>query len=153
MKTIICIIILLTPFSVISQDFQLRKKTDSIVLKIDSSKARIFSFKKMEKDADNKTFTIRYQFKNYHNQLVYASREFSNNDSAVKQEFYIFSSLLIFSNESIQYYNGKDTVDFVVWGGIYYFSGGKLKDYETLGHGKSENETWNPEVEVLRNYR
>lgn len=58
-------------------------------------------------------------------------------------------SYLIFSTESITYYYGKDSIG---WAGIYYFSKGKLQDHETLGHGKSELDTWNPEAEVLRNY-
>ena len=99
---------------------------------------------------DNKTITFKYQFKYNHNQLEYAAREYSDKDSSVKQEFYILASFLIFSTESITYYYGKDSIG---WGGVYYFSEGKLKDYETLGHGKSEDEKWNPEAEVLRNYQ
>jgi hypothetical protein len=141
---------LFAPFFVFAQDFQLRKKIDSSVLKIDSRRTKTISFTKTEKTLDNKTITCKYQFKYNQNQLEYASREYSDKDSSVKHEFYALASIIIFSAESISYYYGKDSVG---WGGAYYFSGGILKDYETLGHGKSEDETWNPEAEVLGKYQ
>ena len=150
MRRQIFIFVFLAPFFVFAQDFQLRKKIDSSVLKIDSSRTKTIFFTKTEKSVDNKTITFKYHFKYNQNQLEYAAREFSDRDSSVKQEFYMLASFLIFSTESITYYYGKDSIG---WGGAYYFSKDKLKDYETLGHGKSEDETWNPEAEVLSNYQ
>jgi len=120
------------------------------VLKINTGLTNISSFSKTKKSVDNKKITFKYQFKYIKNHLDYIVREFSDRDSSVKQIFYTITSSLIFSTETITYYYGKDSVG---WGGAYYFYKWKLKDYETLGHGKSEDETWNPEVEVLKNYR
>ncbi|MEJ0104966.1 MAG: hypothetical protein WDO19_21510 [Bacteroidota bacterium] len=41
------------------------------------------------------------------------------------------------------------------WAGFYYFSGNKMIEEETLGHGKSESEddNWNPEKETLSRLR
>jgi len=61
---------------------------------------------------------------------------------------------LIYATEFItSYYGDKDQKDSIVWGGNYYFSKGKLVDLITLGHGKSETDEWNPQLEVLANYQ
>lgn len=39
-----------------------------------------------------------------------------------------------------------------LWECKYYFINGKLSFYESLGHGKSEDDSWNPEKEILERY-
>ena len=36
------------------------------------------------------------------------------------------------------------------WSGVYYFKSGILLDHTTNGHGKSEDDSWDPADEVLR---
>lgn len=131
------------------QDSQLRNRIDSTILIIDNT-SKAISFNKPEKSSNKEERIVRYQFKVVKGNLAYILRQFSERDSSVSQLFYLMDGSLIFSNESIIYYFGKDSI---AWGGTYYFSNGKLKDYETLGHGKSEIETWNPQFEVFDNYR
>jgi hypothetical protein len=148
MKALYFLLCCLSPLLFFGQD--LRNKVDSGVLAINNDPAKTVSFSKTEESPDNKQVTYKYRFKLIKGHPGYVEREFSNGDSLVSQIFYTRDNFLIFSSESITYYYGRDSIG---WGGSYYFANGKLKDYETLGHGKSEDETWNPEVEVLRNYR
>ena len=117
---------------------------------IDNRLTNLTSFSEAQRTPKERKTTYKYQFKYNKNAFEYIVKEFSDSDSMVKQTFYSKGPYLIYSTEFISYYYGKDTIR---WGGKYYFSNGKLKDYETLGHGKSEKETWQPENEVFRNYR
>lgn len=69
------------------------------------------------------------------------------------QVFELKNGKLKTASESIAYENDVDKKDIGGWGANYKFKNGKLIDYSTLGHGKSENEDWNPETEVLSNYK
>jgi hypothetical protein len=57
--------------------------------------------------------------------------------------------LLLAEETILDIYNGKDSIS---WLGTYLFEKGKLKDYYTNGHGKSETDDWDPEKEVLYNF-
>jgi hypothetical protein len=149
MKTLYFLLYLLSPDLSFCQDLGLRKSIDSNILAINHNSAKISSFIKTENINEHNT-TIRYHFKMVNGRLNYISREYSNKDSSVKQNFYLSVSQLIYSTESITNYYAKDSIH---WKGTYYFQNSKLRDYETLGHGKSEIDTWNPEAEVLKNYQ
>ena len=140
---------LLLPTLCFSQNAELRKRIDSNVLAIKRNPAQTSSFKKSERVNGRET-TVQYSFKLINGQPNHIAREYSNKDSSVRQHFYSSNSKLVYSTESITNYYGKDSIG---WGGSYWFEYGKLKDYETLGHGKSEIETWKPEIEVLNNYQ
>jgi len=140
---------LLLPALCFSQDLEIRKRIDSNVAAINSNPARTSSFAKTESINGQKT-TIQYSFKLVNGQPDHITREYSNKDSLVRQHFYSSNSKLVYSTESITNYYGKDSIG---WEGTYWFVYGKLKEYETLGHGKSEFETWDPEIEILNNYQ
>ncbi len=150
MTTLTIIVFLLLPHFVCGQDFILRKKIDSSVLAIDKTANQVLHFSKTEKLGNSKIRTLHYRFKNYNGHIGYIVRQYADRDSSVKQIFYALNSSLVYSTETIVYYFGNDSIG---WSGTYYFSNGKLIDYETLGHGKSEQETWDPESEVLQNFR
>lgn len=40
-----------------------------------------------------------------------------------------------------------------LWECKYYFINGKLSFYESLGHGKSEDDSWDPEKELMKRYK
>lgn len=40
-----------------------------------------------------------------------------------------------------------------LWQCEYYFNNDRLIYYESLGHGKSEDENWNPDLEIKKQYK
>jgi len=149
-RTIAAIVFLSLPGLAFGQDFRLRKQIDSSVLAINKESKHILSFSKTEKDAQRGLYDVKYQLKREGGNIQKIVRQYRNSDSSVAQVFYTVNDSLIFATESIVYYYGKDSIE---WSATYYFSDGKLEDFETLGHGKSEISTWNPEDEVFRNYQ
>jgi hypothetical protein len=150
MKTIAIIAFLILPGLMFGQDFQLRKQIDSSVLAIEKGTDQILSFSKTEKGDERALYDVKYQFKGEDGNMQKIVRQYENRDSSVAQVFYTINSSLIFSTESVVSYYRNDSIE---WRATYYFSNGKLADFETLGHGKSEISTWNPENEVFRNYQ
>ena len=148
MKTLYLQLFLLVPILAFSQDLELRKKIDSTVKRIQACPNGISAFTRLETINGHKT-EINYQYKTCKGFGACYERKFSNKDSSVSQIFYEWDYQLVFSTERIVNYYARDSI---TWGGTYYFSGGRLRDHETLGHGKSEIDTWNPETEVLGNY-
>jgi hypothetical protein len=124
-----------------AQDLLLRKQTDSIVRAIDNMKTTNYEFRQ---DLGN------YNFNMSKDQVVKITRTSKKGPAQVTEVYYIKDNSLVFSEEEeiTSYAAGK-----VTWGGKYYFKNGVLKDYETLGHGKSEIEAWDPQKEVLLNYK
>src|SRR5438105_3212783 len=117
MRTRLIIICFFLPALAFGQDFQLRKKVDSMVSDIENHSGKTFSFGRIMKGADNKKRSIKYQFKYKQNKICYIAWEFSGRDSTVTQKFYIKGPFLIFSTESIVYHYGTDSIG---WGGTYY---------------------------------
>ena len=82
--------------------------------------------------------------------LIKISRQFSSKNDSVEQQFYLKNGKLIYAHEIItSYFTVNNQKDSIGWSGRFYFSQNKLIDYITLGHGKSEMETWNPEEDML----
>lgn len=149
-RTITTIVFLGLPGLVFGQDFRLRKQIDSIILVIDKIPNQVLAFSKTGKGTRRILYEVKYQAKSEDGSIERIVRQYRNADSSVKQAFYTINSSLLFSTESIVYYYGRDSIE---WSATYYFSDGKLEDYETLGHGKSEISTWNPDDEIFRNYQ
>lgn len=93
---------------------------------------------------------IHYNYAVNKSGYVKISRQFSNKKDSVQQTFYLKSGKLIHATETItSYFNDSGKTYSITWSGGFYFANGKLIDHITLGHGKSELETWNPEQEML----
>lgn len=93
---------------------------------------------------------INYQFIENTDGYVKIHRQFSHKNDTIKQTFYFKNNGLIYATEKITSYfteNGK--TDSIVWKGDFYFANGRVIDYVTLGHGKSEIDTWDPEQDML----
>ena len=93
---------------------------------------------------------IHYQYIENTKVYVYIRREFSDKSDTIQQTFYLNNGELIYATEIITSYfteNGK--TDSIVWKGDFYFENCKLIAHVTLGHGKSEMDTWNPEQDIL----
>lgn len=93
---------------------------------------------------------IRYQYAESSRGYGKISRQFSRKNGTIQQIFYLKEGSLIYATEKITtYFTDKGKTDSIVWNGDFYFSKGKLIDHVTLGHGKSEIDTWNPEQDML----
>jgi hypothetical protein len=67
------------------------------------------------------------------------------------QAFYIHKNRLLYAREGIlSIYNPTDSIG---WSARFLFQKNKLVDMNSTGHGKSEDENWNAEREVLANYK
>lgn len=142
MHRLVIALFLFLPSIVFSQESSLRSQTDSQVAHIDSTVSMAFHF--------NGTRPGNYTFGMSESRAVKIVHRFQRGIVDLVQTFYLRDTSLIFSKETeTSYYLHGDTV---YWSGMYYFKDGRLKDYETLGHGKSETEDWDPEKEVLENY-
>lgn len=143
MRCLVIALSLFLPAIVFSQESSLRSQTDSQVAHIDSTVSMTFHFREARLDD--------YTFGMSEGRIVKIIRRFQRGIVDLVQTFYLRDTSLIFSSETeTSYYLYGDTVG---WSGMYYFKDGMLKNYETLGHGKSETEEWDPEKEVLESYR
>jgi hypothetical protein len=68
-----------------------------------------------------------------------------------EEEFFIRNGEPVFAYEKET--ATKDGEVIHEWSGEYYFEDGKIFDIETLGHGKSETDDWEPEKEIPKLYR
>jgi hypothetical protein len=147
--SLVIAIILLSNFS-FGQNLEKQKAAiDAEVERISSlskSAAESFSIQAMKK-------RLHYIYYNYvvnKSGFVKISRQFSHKSDTIQQTFYLKAGKLIHATETItSYFNAKGKTDSITWSGGFYFANGKLIDHITLGHGKSELETWNPEQEML----
>ena len=116
------------------------------ISKQSNSAAVSFSIQAMKK----RLHYIRYNYVVNKSGYVKISRQFSNKNDTTQQTFYLKEGKLIHATETItSYFHEKGKTDSIGWSGGFYFANGKLIDHITLGHGKSELETWNPEQEML----
>lgn len=91
-------------------------------------------------------YDISYSIRKKSVQIVIIKRTFSNGDNTTSQTFYIKDENLIFVTETSVF---SYLTDSITWKGDFYFVNNKLMDYTTLGHGKSELESWDPQAELL----
>lgn len=116
----------------------IRKQTDSIVADIDKATGSTQKFRGIRLQ--------QYEYKMIGDSLAKVVLLFRRGTERVTQTWYQNQGHLLFSIESEVPFYGRDSI---AWGGTYYFQKGTLIYYETLGHGKSEMETWDPQKEVL----
>jgi len=114
-----------------------------------------------EKDADIVHFTVvirgvkhLYTYVYSEQTMLHISRQFVTGNKAklvaTTQTFELDNNQLISANEAIVHtLNQRDSA---FWSSDYTFEHGKLNYHSTNGHGKSEEDNWDPENEVLHNY-
>jgi hypothetical protein len=79
---------------------------------------------------------------------AYSERYYS---TAYSEKYYFKDGALINAYESEVFFLPDLGIDQgTMWAGDFYFSKGKLIDYVTVGHGKSELDDWDPEKEILQ---
>lgn len=95
---------------------------------------------------------IKYRFTNKHGHQ-YISRSWitgtDKRQTQVTQNFFLEDNELLTADEQILWINDRE--DTAVWKGEYFFRNGKMVDLTTLGHGKSEADSWDPGREVQHN--
>lgn len=97
----------------------------------------------------------QYTYNRQHGRITAFSCSWTSGTAArteqTTQSFRLELGQLAEARESIiSVYNHKDTS---FWSCDYYFKDGHLADLSSTGHGKSEDDNWEPEQEVLSNYK
>jgi hypothetical protein len=146
---------LLIPFLIPFICFSQQKEPDSssineIVRKIDKlskTSSRSFIITKVIK---NKKVKETWQYFD-NKQLARIIINYTIDSTDYTEEYYFKDGLLIYASENeISRFPSLELDEYIVWGGGFYFSNGKLIDHVTLGHGKSESDDWDPEKEILQ---
>ena len=150
MKLLFAIVIIITAKASFGQD--LEKEKSAIDLEVDrisrqfNSKTVSFSIQALK----GVLHYINYQYIESTKGYDKIRRQFSHKSDTIQQTFYLKNGVLIYATETIAtYFTENGNTDSIVWKGDFYFANGKLIDYVTLGHGKSELDTWNPEKDML----
>lgn len=125
-------------FSLAQDSALIKKQTDSIVAGIDKATGATQKFRGIRFQ--------QYEYKMIDDSLVKVILVSQRGPGQVKQTWYQHQGALLFATEHETAYYGRDSIK---WGGTYYFQQGSLIHYVTLGHGKSEMESWDPQKEVL----
>jgi hypothetical protein len=124
------------------QDSFWKEHIDSIVQTTDSQKGKPEKFRWLFSN---------YEYKMINETLVKIVRKYKAGPSEKTDIFYVVNMNLVYSEEKeYSYYLHGDTSKLI---GKYYFEKGKLKDYVTIGHEKSEMDNWEPEEDVLKKYK
>lgn len=154
MKAIQTICFLLLSQIVFTQNHPSIKKIDIIVDGIEANASSKSSFRIQNEHTNNKRLIKHYTSYTNKNTLAKVVCSFLFDNERTEQTFYIKNNALIFAKETIvSYHKTTAQTDSTSWGGRYYFFKGKLISEHTFGHGKSEKDEWNPEKEVLNNYK
>ena len=123
---------------------QALKSTDSLLHAIDQAKRHKYEFRK------NRWEYIFYQQKGKTIKIIRTKKD---GHSKTMQTFYIHQNQLIYSTETILTFHAANGIkDTIKWAGKYYIHNNKLVKMETLGHGKSEDDNWNAEEDIMTNY-
>ena len=147
--------ILLIPFLIPILGFSQQKEPDSssineIVRKIDKlsqTSNRSFINTKVIKNKKIKETWQHFDNK----QLARIIINYTIDSTDYTEKYYFKDGLLIYADENeVSRYPSLGSDGYMLWGGGFYFSKGKLIDHVTLGHGKSETDDWDPEKEILQ---
>lgn len=141
MKYLLLFLFVLTYTSITGQIPSSHEKVIQRVKEIDNSKNQLIAFSTTSNDY--------FAYKTSNGKFVKLIHRFKTGNAKTGQLFYINNDALVYSVDEVLYFS-KDSSS---WRGTYFFVNGKLKDYETLGHCKSELDDWEPEKEVTRNYK
>lgn len=70
------------------------------------------------------------------------------------ESYYLENGQLIHAGESEKSYAGNkpDAEIISSWSGVYFFANRRLLDHRTNGHGKSEEDNWDPQKETLQRF-
>jgi hypothetical protein len=108
-----------------------------------------FSVKTKNKNGENIIENFSYSINNGKVEVLKVN--FQDGILFFEEEFFIRNGEPVFAYEKET--ATKDDEVIHEWSGEYYFEDGKIFDIETLGHGKSETDDWEPEKEIPKLYR
>jgi hypothetical protein len=148
MRVLIVVVVLLLALRIGHSQVLPRDIIDSLVSVIDGDitlQSKVFVTPSLKAEKNE----VRYKYWMKGSDVVKIVRNFTLLRDSVQQEYYFDYGKLIYSREKIDSYYGSGTLDFSTWNGRFYFLNDKLIDRFTHGHGKSELDEWNAELEVL----
>ena len=131
--------------SALGQDIDTSKRAiDDFVkqaeLKFESSKVGFVLKTKLK----GRTLDEKFSYSMKGNAVEVLSVRYRNGDADHEEEYFFQGRQLVYSTERQVLVHGEGPD----WSGVYYFKNGILLDHTTNGHGKSELDSWKPEVEV-----
>ncbi len=150
MKKAVFIVIFFSPFLSFCQSKTDTASINAIVRSIDRlSKANSQSYSKF-KVVTHKKVKEQWLYFDSKN-LSGITISYTIDSTAYNEKYYLKDGGLIYAYESEIFFSLPAGIDQgTKWAGDFYFSKGKLIDYVTLGHGKSELDDWDPEKEILQ---
>ena len=109
---------------------------------------------KFEVKAKDKT--ILYQYGKKGNEIVKISREWKedrdNYTDTFTDYFLVRNGEKIYATQSIIYTNTSDAEDIGGWSCTFWIDKNKVIDMTSLGHGKTESDDWDYEMELKNNF-
>lgn len=111
-------------------------------LRFESSKAGFV----LKMKYNNRTVEEKFSYSMTGDDIEVLSVRYRDGNADNEEIYYFQGRQLVYATESQSPVDGASPA----WSGIYYFKNGKLLDFVTNGHGKSEDDSWDPEDEVLR---
>ncbi len=102
-----------------------------------------------ELEADNEIFELCEMTYECESDPYFKTYKIESYDSHTfyQEIYYTEKGVLIFAKETELYISKNDTIQ---WNCEYFFENGKLVDLISLGHAKTENENWNPELIIKK---
>lgn len=122
------------------------------VSKIDGQASKSFSIHKTTKKAP---LTEDWSYTLDKNRVSLISISYwLDSTNSYEESYYAKNDTVVFARESeIYYYPTVSEENAIEWRVKMYFDKGKLIDMSSLGHGKTEDDTWDPEKEVHDNFK
>ncbi len=103
-----------------------------------------------------KNKTIHYQYEKKGNEIVKISREWKQNSNnwweLYNDYFLLKNGEKVLASQSITYTNMSDAEDIIGWSVRFWIHNNKVINSTSLGHGKTEMDDWDYELELKDNF-
>jgi|GEM_PF-5852053 len=100
--------------------------------------------------------TIIYKYSKKGNEIVTISREWKENSNnwweLYRDYFLLKNGVRVFASQSITYTNMSDAEDIIGWSVRFWIDKNKVINMTSLGHGKTEMDDWDYELELKENF-
>lgn len=152
LSILISILVFGFAFSQSKSDFELVKSINQYSIAIDKDQ-KVIEYKFEVKGKDR---TILYQYSKKGNEIVKISREWKedkdNYTDTFTDYFLLKDGQRVFATQSIVYTNKSDAEDIGGWSCTFWINKNKVINMTSLGHGKTELDDWDYELELKNNF-